>query len=256
MKTNRLLFGALSACFAFGLLAAQSVRADDSPVTLVRKDTVGETRALTMKLTSSLMGAEVKVEQKLKETTKEIKKTGEVVVEQKDEGSKVSINGMDMDQPPGPSATTTRTKLGKMVDWKVDKEDEQFLSLKLQRLLEALNETLFPEKAVKAGDSWETEIANPVIEDKKVKVKSTYVGTDKVDGVDLWKIKQTAEPVVNGDGDKVTHEQTVWIDPANGRLVKAEQEVKDIPTQLGKLSWKVKIEAKAVKAEKAEKEAK
>ena len=244
-KTTNVLFGLFSACCAFSLLTAQTVRADDKPVMLVHKDKVGDALHLAIKLSAEAMGAEIKADQKTTSTIKEIKKNGDVVTESKDEGGKISIGGMEMDQPPGPSTTTTRTSRGKLVDWKIEKEDESFISVPLQRLLDALNDILLPDKAVNPGDKWETEIANPVQEAKKIKVKTTYVGTEKVDGVELWKLKQTAEAIVSGDGDKISHVQTVWLNPTNGQLVRAEQEVKDIPTNtpLNKLSWKMKIEA-------------
>ena len=42
--------------------------------------------------------------------------------------------------------------------------------------------TILPEKEVKSGDSWQTEFDNPAAKGKKVTVKTSYLGTEKVDG--------------------------------------------------------------------------
>src|SRR5207248_1555 len=82
--------------------------------------------------------------------------------------------------------------MGKLVDFKM--EEGGILAPEIARLLATLRTPILPEKEVKAGDTWQTEFDNPAVKGKKFTVKTTFVGTDKVEGMDVWKIQQSGEP--------------------------------------------------------------
>src|SRR5204862_7601920 len=112
----------------------------------------------------------------------------------------------------------------------------------------------FTDKEVKPGDSWDTEPDNQAAKSKKVKLKTTFVGTEKVDGKELLKLKQAGEPEVDDAGAKMSYETVYWLDPASGGIVKAESTVKDLPTlSVGVISMTVKMTAIKGEDKKADK---
>src|SRR5262245_38643592 len=73
----------------------------------------------------------------------------------------LSFGGQEMDQPGGATVTQTRDARGKLVDYKQEGEAPQAaFSPEIQRLMAAVQDLLLPEKAVKPGDTWTTEIEN------------------------------------------------------------------------------------------------
>ncbi|MGQ9487893.1 MAG: hypothetical protein ACUVTY_08885 [Armatimonadota bacterium] len=52
---------------------------------------------------------------------------------------------------------------------------------------------MFPEREIKVGDVWEAEIPLPNAQDVKFTVKQTFVGVEKVDGIDAARIKTEFE---------------------------------------------------------------
>lgn len=52
---------------------------------------------------------------------------------------------------------------------------------------------MFPEGEIKVGDVWETEVPLPNTQDVKITVKQTFVGVEKVDGIDAARIKTEFE---------------------------------------------------------------
>ena len=85
-----------------------------------------------------------------------------------------------------------------------------------------------------------------MVKDKKISNKDTYLGIEKIEGKDYWKIKQTSEAVADADGNKVSYEATVWVDPTNGMVFKTEGTYKDLPTPSGPITSQ--ISSKALKA--------
>jgi hypothetical protein len=98
---------------------------------------------------------------------------------------------------------------------------------------------LLPDKAVKSGDTWENQIDNPAVKGKKITIKGTFLGIEKKDGADTWKVKQTVEAETAADGTKLTVEETVFLDPTDGHELKTTEEAKGIPTVYGTLNWKL-----------------
>ena len=97
-------------------------------------------------------------------------------------------------------------------------------------------------------ESWTTEMDNPALKGKKFSLKSVFIGIDKVDGKEYWKVKQTSTVEVDAAGAKTAFEMTHWMEIGTGETFKAEGSVKDLPTQFGPVNWTMKIEK--LKAEK------
>jgi len=217
--------------------AVQAVRADDAAVKLTRTFKEGDLVHYKSTIKVSVMGMDVVVTSLEKRTVKEIKKTGEVViVVEGEEGGSLSMNGADQPQPPAPPATETFDKSGKMAEFKPSVEGG-FFDPGVGQLVAITHHFVLPDKEVKKDDTWETELDDPAVKGKKMTLKSSFLGIEKRDGKDLWKVKQKGEPLVDAAGGKMTFEFTGLLDPATGNMVHFEGTVKQIPTQFGSLDW-------------------
>jgi hypothetical protein len=244
MKTNVVLAGVVC---AFALVGAQRVWAeekDEKPVTLAQTYKEGDAQRYKIEIQANVSVGDVTITQTNKVTVKEVKKTGDIVLVRTDEGGTFAFGGQEQPTQIGPPVTVTRDKMGRQLDFKHEEIAQNPFSPSVELLNAQLNELLLPDKPVKPKDTWQTELDNPVVEKKKIIVKGTFLGTEKVMGVELWKVKQTAEAVVDPNGSKCTTETTFWLDPANGHIIKMENDVKGIPTiQYGTMSWIYKMAA-------------
>lgn len=222
------------------LVSAMAAMADEKPVTLARTYKEGDKVSHKVTVTVSVNGMDVVVTRTAKSTVKEVRKTGEIVIVQTDDGSTLNIGGMEQQQPAGPPVTELRDKNGKLTEVKVDEAANGFMTPDMQQLIAKASDVHLTDKPVKAGDTWTTEFDNPAVKGKKFTAKSTYVGIEKVDGQDLWKVKQTVEADSDADGKKLTIDFTAWLDPAKGQTVKMEGNAKDVPTNFGSLTWVMK----------------
>ncbi len=232
----------------------QPARADDQPVTLAHTYKKNDSFRHKMTVNASVGGMDAVLVRTIKLTVKDIKDNGDVILEETDEGGQLTLNGADQSLPSQPPLTLTRDKTGKLLDYKADDSGGGFMAPEVQKLVAMISDTLFPNKPVKAGDIWQAELDDPVVKDKKVVVKGSFIGVEKVQDKDLWKVKQSAEAPVDADGNKMTMEITMYLDPATGQPVKGEGSVKDLPTtQVGPVSWTMKIEMLKPEADKKDK---
>lgn len=227
MRLSRIVAAMLG---SLALAACMVARADDKPVTLARAFKKGDVGRMKIETTVNVNGGDVLVNLTSKSTVKEIKDNGQIVMEFQDEAGKVTVNGSDMDIPAGPPMTIAYDKSGKLVDLMAN-EGTGILTPEVLRLLETMRMPILSDKEVKAGDAWQTEFDNPAVKGKKFTVKTTYLGTEKVDGTDLWKIKQTGEPETDAAGAKMGYDATYWLDPSTGYLVKSDVKITDQPTK-------------------------
>ena len=188
LKRNRVMGGVL---LAFALLGSQMARADDEkPVSLLIAPKVGQVTHIKTVIKTNAAGMDLTVTQSQKNTVKELKTNGDVVLEIADEGTVVDVGGQEMEQPPIPPRSITRDKVGKVKEVKVD-EAGQFMAPEVAKIMSGLSLAILTEKAVKTNDTWQNELDNPAIKEKKITIKDTYLGTEKIDGKDCWKIKQS-----------------------------------------------------------------
>ncbi len=244
LKSNRMLGGVL---LAFALIGSQMARADDAkPVNLLVAPKAGRVTRTQSVIKTSVMGMDLLITQTQKDTIKEVKDNGDFVTEIADEGSVVNIGGQEQNQPAVAPRTVTRDKFGKVKDVKAD-DAGNFMAPEVAKIMTLLSTSILTDKAVKTNDTWQTELDNPAVKEKKITVKDTYLGIDKIDGKEYWKVKQTAEAIVDADGNKLSYEITQWLNPADGNTVKIEGTIKDVPTQVGALT--MQITSKAIKAD-------
>lgn len=230
---------------------ADAKPADTQPVMLTTTSKAKDAYQYSTTITLNFNGTDVTLVQNIKHTVKEVKENGDITMVSTDLGGKMSIGGNDMDIPVGGPVTITMTKLRKLTSFKPEKEDNPYLSTSTQFLLAMISNIVFPDKAVKAGDSWDTELDNPQVKGKKVAIKTTFVGPAKVGDVQAWKVKQTLEADTEIAGAKLKAEYTALLDPTNGQVIEGDEKVTGVPGNMGSIDWTGKV--KRVKpAEKAE----
>lgn len=239
---NRFVLPALAATFVVGsAVFTVSVRADDAPVTLKYVNKVGDSLRQKVVIKASVQGIDAVMTNTQKRVTKEVKDSGEVTYLVSDEGGTLLLMGNEQHQDPQPDITIKHDKLGKVIDWKPAQDINGALSPELLKTLSQIYSPVLPADAVKPKDVWKVELDNPIYKDKKVKIESTFLGIEKVDTVDLWKVKISAVIPTDGENGVATYEGTFWLIPATGQVAKAEGAAKDIPSQFGKLAFTVAI---------------
>jgi hypothetical protein len=218
------------------LSAMLVARADDAVTKLAQTYKEGDTARYKQVIKVNAAGMDVTVTTVDKSTVKEIKKSGDIVILREEESNVLNMNGADQNQENAPKATLTFSPSDRLLDMQPAPEGG-IMEPGVAKLVIVMHHFIFPDKAVKSGDTWENEVDDPAVKDKKLTIKGTFLGTEKREGKDLWKIKQAGEPLVDAAGGKMTFEFTGLFDPANGQLIHAEGNVKQIPTQYGNLDW-------------------
>ncbi len=230
----------LLALIGAALIGGTALGQDEAAVSISRTRKAGDVLRIKVTATADVAGTEVTLERTLKTEVKEIKKTGEIVLAQSDLGGKVNAGGQEMDIPGSGPALTTVDKLGRLVKFDRPATDMSILAPEVEQLVLTMQDYLLPEKAVKPGESWEAELPNPLVPDKKVKVKTTFVGMDKLDEMQVWKIKQAMTVIVEALGTKMTSEMLFLADPSSGTPQVVEGTMKGVPTQYGAVDLKLK----------------
>ena len=262
MNIKSLLAGAL---FTLTLFATPAVvRADDppvaakadaKPVTIVRTYKVGDSLRYTILIKASVGGMEGTINGAQKMVVKEIKKDGSVVLTHEAEESKIEFGGNVRNQPATKPSSETRDKFGKLIDYTPSEDVMSPWTPEIQKLMSSINDVIINGKEVKAGESWETELINPAVKDNTFKVKTTYVGTDKVEDVEYLKVEQNVSVDVDDTGTKMTLKSVHWLKPSDGSLFKAVTNVKNLPSSIGSIDFDqtIKLAKPEEKKEKTDK---
>ena len=108
-----------------------------------------------------------------------------------------------MVQPASPAFTITYNKFGKILEFPPIGEGG-VLSPETTKIMGALAALVMTNKPVKRNDTWQPDVVNPVVKGEKIPIKDTYLGSEKIEGKDYWKIKQTSEAVAETDGNKIS----------------------------------------------------
>jgi hypothetical protein len=239
MQRRILLTAGLAAGLSLVALPAMAgARADDAPVTLRYAPKAGNSARYQTTQMTSAMGMDIVVTVTAKRTIKEVRDDGGFAIENAPQTVKLNIGGAEQDGQAGPPQVQTYDRQGRLTDFKRE-QGEDIVSLDIARLLATVGMPIFSDKAVKPGGAWQVELDNPAAKGKKFTVKGTYLGMEKVGDVDCWKIRESAEAETGGD-NKLTNEYTAWLNPATGQLQQLEGELKNVPTNFGPLSFKIK----------------
>lgn len=227
------------------LLAIPALAQEPEPeaVTLKRPQKAGTVLRYKVSAVADAGGTEVTVERTVKYEVKEIKENGDVVLIMTDQGGKINAMGQEMEVPLATKVTLTTDKLGKIVKYERSLDDLSVMAPEVEHLLAVAQDYVLPDKPVKPGDKWEYELDNPVVKDKKVTIKGTFVGYEKVEETRVWKVKQTMTAVTDSSGSKMEAEMVFLINPEDGVTMRAEGAFKNVPSQYGpvNVTWKTAL---------------
>ena len=203
----------------------------EGEVTIARKVTAGQ--ALRYKVTqkADVMGAQADVALSFQRTIKTLRPDGGWVQEEQNEGGKVTIGGMEMDIPAGAGPILTFGKSGNVLKFDRPAGYQAIFSPQVDEALADLVNPALPDKAVPVGAAWTTTYEDPANAGKKLEVKTTYAGKEKLDGKDALKLTQTGGTTVEAQNLQV--QVTFWLDPETGTAWKSEATVRSLPTQFG-----------------------
>jgi hypothetical protein len=236
-SAKRFLIGLMALGVTLG--TASAAHAQDE-VNLQYNYKKGDVFRYKLDVIANVMGMEVTVKTGQKMTVKEVKENGDFVIVYEGEAGVANIGGQEQEMPAQPPFEITISKRGKFVSYNSEAQ-QGLMSPEIVKLMAVMNENVLPDKAVKAGDTWTTEVDNPAVKNQKVVTKTTFVGIEKVDEVEYWKIKQVSEAATDDSGTKMTQEMTVWLVPGSGHTYKMEGKIKGLPTQFGDMDWTIKM---------------
>jgi len=220
--------------------SAVAIAQDDTKVTIQRTPKAGATARYKFNVMASAAGNEVGIEMTFKVETKEIKENGDVVRTVTYQSGKLNGMEQEMEVPMPTTVTVTSDKLGRVVKLQHGTDALTVMSPEAEQLVAMAITYLPPEKAVAPEASWQYEFANPMVKDAKATIKSVYSGKEKVDDLTVCKIKQTLTAATDKDGSKLTSELVFMVDPADGSVVRAEGNLKGLPTQYGAVDVTIK----------------
>lgn len=154
--------------------------------------------------------------------TKDVSADGAAVYDQIDEQRDVAVNGKavpvktDQIKP----VTITLGKNGLMTK-RVNPSDTGTRPDKVLVMIQSLPA---PDKPVKVGDTWKTDIPNVLLHNKTVTVTQTLAGVEKVLGTDALKIRLQMDiptSLYPGPEDTIKLQETYYLDAKTHRLLRA-----------------------------------
>jgi hypothetical protein len=188
-------------------------------------------------------GKDVVVTQTERESIKEIKPNGDVVGIGSTESTVVSVDGMEIEQPALPAVTETRDRRGKLINLAVGDSASAGPDMETQSLLASLDAVILPEKPVKPGDTWTTDITNPLDKKRKLTITTVYTGAETSDGVAIYKFTQSASFAIHEGDEKTSCELSARLRQSDGAIVSEKAKFKNIPTQAGNNDIEVTVTA-------------
>jgi len=164
-----------------------------------------------------------------KNETKAVAEDGTITYEQLDEKGDAILNGAPIPPVAGGAKpiTITLAKTGVMTK-RVNPAADPFD--RSQKSIIALMAMPAPPKPVAVGESWKTDIPNPLMKGKIITITSTLVGVEKVLGKDAIRVKQESTfPSVFGadENETLVVKGEYWLDAADKSLLKMSYNVKN-----------------------------
>ncbi|MFM7322043.1 MAG: hypothetical protein ACKO5K_11045 [Armatimonadota bacterium] len=160
---------------------------------------------------------------------KAVAEDGTITYEQLDEKAEAILNGAPI--PPaaaGPKPVTITLGKNGVMAKRVNPAADPFD--RSQKSIIALMAMPAPPKPVAVGESWKTDIPNPLMKGKIITITSTLVGIEKVLGKDAIRVKQESTfPSVFGadENETLVVKGEYWLDAADKSLLKMSYNVKN-----------------------------
>jgi len=162
---------------------------------------------------------------------KEVSEDGTAVYEQLDEKFDATFNGKPVVPDPGapkPKPITVTFAKNGLITKRVNPNSDPFDPA--DKVIRALQSMPVPTAPLKVGDTWKTELPNPLLKNKLITANSTFKGTEKVLGLDALKIEQKMDfPSAFGadESETVHYLATYFLDTKDHQLLRATYTVKN-----------------------------
>jgi hypothetical protein len=164
-----------------------------------------------------------------KNTITDVTPEGNIVWEQLDDpGSVAALNDMPLPTPDEIKPVTVTFGQSGLVSKRLNPAADP--ADQTQKLLPLMGSLPVPPAGVKAGDTWETELPNPMLKNKKLVAKSTLVGNETILGMDCLKVTVTMTfPTAYGlkEDEYMKFSETYWLEAKTRQLVRASYVVKN-----------------------------
>jgi len=187
------------------------------PVKLSRKVKVGETYESKVTLVLYTSGLEINVDIKAREKVLTVKGDGSYVIEETQYDQNITVSGQAQPSPPDQSGEMTYSKTGEIVKVEFEQATDDTLGVANLMLI------IWPTKPADVGSKWEadTKSGATIHHSYEILARETVLGRD------TFKISLEAGGSSSGDP---SGKATVWVDIENGQTVKANGEMKNVPT--------------------------
>lgn len=181
----------------------------------------GTTQKYTMSGDIDFGGMPITIKANAEEKVTKVNADGSYVVTDSQTDGSISINGQDQDIPP---ETTTKTIAADGRLLSVEGSPDESSAMRMGYL-----DSVFDAgKPLNVGDKWTVEIKeNSAKHIVAGKADFEILGEEKVGGVDTIKISDKYSE--SGGSDAASSVATIWIDKADGSLVKSVSEWKNAP---------------------------
>lgn len=125
----------------------------------------------------------------------------------------------------GSAYTLVKNRLGKPL--RIAIEAECVSGQEINLLSFATQSLLLPDRPVKVGETWQTEVENPIAPGSTFTVKTTWLGTEAIHGKRHWKFLQSAGNLPLGEESALSAETVFWFDPRTHQVVLMKQRLSD-----------------------------
>ncbi len=191
-------------------------------VSLKRVAKTGEAIKYRLKADLQVQGVEASFSTLSVEKITKVESNGNYVLETVQSEGKVSFSGQEMEMPASTQSVTYKAN-GEVIEIKAEVSDSS--AYRTANLISFIA----PEKAVKVGDTWTSEIKK----DEKtgaMSVKGTYKveAEEKIGDWEVLKVKYSSKETEGGD-TAASAEGIVWILKKDGSMVKSEGAWKNVP---------------------------
>ncbi|MCS6776425.1 MAG: hypothetical protein RMJ43_00975 [Chloroherpetonaceae bacterium] len=177
---------------------------------------------------------------------KNIAENGDVTMEDRLEESSFRFAGQEVPNPePDRKTVIVINKAG--IVTKLKTENSQQAGSPMEKVGMLASSTPIPEKPVRIGEEWKTELDNPLLEGKKVTVLSRLTGKEKINGVETLVVQMKAEVAPkadSGENEKIRLVTTYYVDPQAGRIVRVKSVTENVEVEV--MGMTIRISAETV----------
>ncbi|MCL5283910.1 MAG: hypothetical protein M1330_04260 [Armatimonadetes bacterium] len=171
---------------------------------------------------------QMKTHMVMSSNTKSVDQNGDATIQISFSDFTISMNGNEMNPPTGmlPVVTFKVDPYGHVLSQKIEGGNPMMQNQQFQNS----QSMEFPHHAIKIGDSWKINYTDPT---KKTTVVGTITlaGRGEQQGINTLKLKTNADVTTEAMGHtiKMHIDGTAYVDPSNGKLIKAENEMTGVP---------------------------